>query len=198
MRILKVTIHTRGTDAQTGETTNRSHVLERSTETEVIPDRGRREPVAPHPTERNGTKGWLFRYRRTATGKETFIGLGTYPDVSLAEARAKASDCRNKLFNGIDPGDERRDVHKRDRLGSFEAVAAAWLAFKRTGWASEPHRKAEYVLNEYLTPKLKGKPIARLPAPPKEKLAIVRYDETCTLSPTRATSRRIAALLLLQ
>jgi hypothetical protein len=110
----------------------------------------------------NGAKAWLFRYRRPATDKETFIGLGSYPDVPLAEARTKASECRNKLFDGTDPGDERRDARKRDRLGSFEAVAGAWLEFKRSGWASETHRKAEYVLNEYLLPRLRGKPIATL------------------------------------
>jgi len=47
----------------------------------------------------------------------------------------------------------------------LEAVAAAWLEFKRKCWASETHRKAEYVVNEYLIPKLNGKPIASLGTP---------------------------------
>ena len=113
----------------------------------------------------NGSKSWLFRYRRPITRKETFIGLGRYPDVSLAEARVKASRFRNKLYDGIDPGEERITNLKEQRLRSFEAVAAAWLEFKRKGWASETHRKAEYVVNEYLIPKLNGKPIASLGTP---------------------------------
>ena len=113
----------------------------------------------------NGSKSWLFRYRRPITRKETFIGLGRYPDVSLAEARVKASRFRNKLHDGIDPGEERITNLREQRLRSFEAVAAAWLEFKRKGWASETHRKAEYVVNEYLIPKLRGKPIASLGTP---------------------------------
>jgi len=113
----------------------------------------------------NGSKTWLFRYRRPITRKETFVSLGGYPDVSLAEARVKASRFRNKLYDGTDPGEERRNDLKEQRLRSFEAVAAAWLEFKRKGWALETYRKAEYVVNEYLIPKLKGKPIASLGTP---------------------------------
>lgn len=34
------------------------------------------------------TKSWLFRYSRF--GREVWMGLGPYPDVSLAEARSLA------------------------------------------------------------------------------------------------------------
>jgi len=34
------------------------------------------------------TKSWLFRYSRF--GKDTWLGLGPYPDVTLAEARESA------------------------------------------------------------------------------------------------------------
>jgi len=65
----------------------------------------------------NGSKTWLFRYRRPITRKETFVSLGGYPDVSLAEARVKASRFRNKLYDGTDPGEERRNDLKEQRLG---------------------------------------------------------------------------------
>ena len=51
----------------------------------------------------NQTKFWEFRYTKPATGKKTFMGLGSFPDVSLAEARKRASIYRSKLFEGIDP-----------------------------------------------------------------------------------------------
>ncbi|MGH8195636.1 MAG: Arm DNA-binding domain-containing protein, partial [Woeseiaceae bacterium] len=41
------------------------------------------------------TKSWLFRYSRF--GKDTWLGLGPYPDVTLAEARNLASGERPAL-----------------------------------------------------------------------------------------------------
>ena len=36
------------------------------------------------------TKSWLFRFMRA--GRERWMGLGPYPDVSLAEARDKSME----------------------------------------------------------------------------------------------------------
>ena len=42
----------------------------------------------------NGSKLWLFNYTRPILGTRTNLGLGTYPIVSLAEARMLRDDCR--------------------------------------------------------------------------------------------------------
>ena len=39
----------------------------------------------------DGSKTWLFRYRRPGTGKENFLSLGPYPDITLADARRSAT-----------------------------------------------------------------------------------------------------------
>ncbi|MGF6758836.1 Arm DNA-binding domain-containing protein [Paraburkholderia sp. GAS42] len=31
----------------------------------------------------DGSKTWLLRYRRPSTGKENFLSLGPYPDITL-------------------------------------------------------------------------------------------------------------------
>ncbi|WP_280954887.1 Arm DNA-binding domain-containing protein [Paludibacterium denitrificans] len=49
-----------------------------------------------------GGKRWLFRYR--FNGKAAKLALGKYPEVSLAEAREKATKARHLLTNGINPG----------------------------------------------------------------------------------------------
>jgi hypothetical protein len=49
-----------------------------------------------------GGKRWRLKYR--FGGKEKVLSLGTYPDVSLSEARAKRHEVRNQLAHGIDPG----------------------------------------------------------------------------------------------
>jgi len=113
----------------------------------------------------NGTKTWLIRYRRPGTGKENFLSLGPYPDVSLTEARRAATTARNLVREGIDPSERRQAevaAQKRATQGAFHLVATAWLEFKRKEWADETYRKAEFVVREYLTPALRNKPISTL------------------------------------
>ncbi len=113
----------------------------------------------------NGAKTWLLRYRRPGTGKENFLSLGPYPDISLIEAWRRAATARDLVREGTDPVDQRRaDVSARKRAagGAFHLVAKAWLEFKRKEWADETYRKAEFVLREYLTPTLRNKSISTL------------------------------------
>ncbi|MFA6311954.1 MAG: integrase arm-type DNA-binding domain-containing protein [Sterolibacterium sp.] len=49
------------------------------------------------------SKDWLFIYRFGVDGKRRKLGLGNYPDTSLAGARVRASECRNLLSGGTDP-----------------------------------------------------------------------------------------------
>lgn len=116
----------------------------------------------------NGSKTWLFRYRRPGTAKENFLSLGPYPDISLLDARKAAATARNLVREGTDPVEHRRaEVASRKRLaeGAFHLVAQRWLVFKRKEWADETYRKAEFVVREYLSPPLRNKPIATLTTP---------------------------------
>ncbi|WP_232448028.1 Arm DNA-binding domain-containing protein [Burkholderia ubonensis] len=51
----------------------------------------------------NGSKTWLFRYRRPGTAKENFLSLGPYPDISLLDARKAAAAARDSsaLFDEL-------------------------------------------------------------------------------------------------
>jgi hypothetical protein len=51
-------------------------------------------------TER-GTKSWVFRFM--FAGKAANLGLGAYPDVTLAEAREHAAEHRATIRSGINP-----------------------------------------------------------------------------------------------
>jgi hypothetical protein len=116
----------------------------------------------------NGTKAWLFRYRRPGTGKENFLSLGPYPDITLVDARRLAITARNLVREGTDPVEHRRaksTARKRVAEGVFHLVAQRWLDFKRKEWADETYRKAEFVVREYLTPALRDKPISTLATP---------------------------------
>ena len=113
----------------------------------------------------NGTKTWLLRYRRPGTGKENFLSLGSYPDVSLADARKAAATARNLIREGADPVEHRKaesTARKRAAESAFHLVAEHWLAFKRKEWIDETYRKAEFVVRQYLVPPLRNKPISML------------------------------------
>jgi len=49
---------------------------------------------------------WVFRF--TINGRRREMGLGSFPDVSLAEAREKAAKCRKLVKEGVDPIEARR------------------------------------------------------------------------------------------
>jgi hypothetical protein len=49
--------------------------------------------------EKNGSKLWRFRY--FFSGKENMLTLGSFPEVSLADAREKRDDARKLLAKGV-------------------------------------------------------------------------------------------------
>ncbi len=83
----------------------------------------------------NGSKWWRFRYR--FDNKSKTISMGTFPEVSLAEARVKRDKARNQVANSINPSQVRKDdkneiiaieVEKTRQVAfSFEVLARAIL-----------------------------------------------------------------------
>jgi Arm DNA-binding domain len=47
--------------------------------------------------------GKSFRLKYRFAGKENRLTIGTYPEITLAEAREKALAARKLLTNGVDP-----------------------------------------------------------------------------------------------
>jgi integrase len=94
-----------------------------------------------------GKKAWIFRFRRaSATGKSRDMGWGSFPDVSLAEARERARECRKLLAEGKDPIEERRTLRaerlvKRATAMTLRACAKAYIAAHEAEWTNEKHRK---------------------------------------------------------
>src|SRR3954468_12325611 len=90
-----------------------------------------------------GTRAWLFRFMQN--GRARKMGLGPYPDVSLAEARQKAFGCRAQLRDDIDPIEARRVRRAATRAETagqvtFGECAEKYVASHAAGWKSERHR----------------------------------------------------------
>ena len=57
-----------------------------------------------------GGKWWRFKYR--FGGKEKLISIGTYPEISLADARQRRDDARKLVANGVDPSEFKKEQKK--------------------------------------------------------------------------------------
>lgn len=70
----------------------------------------------------NGSKTWVLRYQVNAVRRD--MGLGTFPDVSLATAREKAQAARRLAAAGVDPIDERRAQRTAQAIPTFRTLAS--------------------------------------------------------------------------
>lgn len=95
------------------------------------------------PTAKGGKKNWYFRYAVPVTKKRTKMSLGTYPHLTLAQARSLRDQYLALLAQQIDP-----QTHKADKANALKAatehtllvVAKKWLEEKkRTSSISEDH-----------------------------------------------------------
>ena len=76
----------------------------------------------------NGSKAWV--QRTTIDGDRTDIGLGGYPDVSLALARKKSAEIRTAVAEGRDPRAERRQPN----LPTFREAAEQYVSDNALRW----------------------------------------------------------------
>lgn len=105
-----------------------------------------------------GKKRWRFKYQ--FAGKERRISLGTYPEVSLLNARARRDEARRALVKGIDPS-PRRAVTARE-ADTFQAVAEEWIAARAGIWSIRHKETTEQRLKAYIYPVLGTRKITEI------------------------------------
>ena len=108
---------------------------------------------------------WLFRYQ--LNGKAHLMGLGTFADVPLAEARNAAASARALARQGQDPIAQRRAVRSAKAAKSagltFAEVAEKFIAAKQGGWRNATHRTQwRNTLNTYVMPIIGTMPVAQI------------------------------------
>ena len=81
-----------------------------------------------------GARSWVFMWK--VAGKRREMGLGSLRDVTLAQARQKAAEARQKVAAGLDP------LATRDKLQvmSFGEAADALIESMSSSWRNEKHR----------------------------------------------------------
>ena len=83
----------------------------------------------------NGGKYWRFDY--AIDGKRKTLSIGTYPTISLAEARQAAEDARRKVANGQSPSEakqQEKQIKQVAMLHTFEYLAMQWHRANNHRW----------------------------------------------------------------
>lgn len=128
-----------------------------------------RDGVHPHLVLRvtpAGAKSWCVRYQSPVTGKQERATLGSWPDVTIREARAAAKRVRAQATLGRCVRTEEREaraarkVATEHRPTTFAQVAAAYLEQQKQRITSWPNIDA--ALRNHLLPEFGATPVADL------------------------------------
>lgn len=115
----------------------------------------------------NGSKLWLFDYYRPFTKVRTCLSFGSYPQVSIADARSKRKFARELLAKEIDPKEHRdeNDLKKeREHTNTLKHIAAQWLDVKKSNVSTEHAKDTWRSLELHIFPSLGKLPIHKVSA----------------------------------
>jgi integrase len=86
----------------------------------------------------SGAKTWILRVM--VEGKRADMGLGGFPAVSLADARAAGKDLRQQIASGGNPVAERHAQRaERAAAQTFAQAAEAYITAHAPGWKNAKH-----------------------------------------------------------
>lgn len=145
----------------------------------------------------SGGKLWRLKYR--VDGREKKLGIGTYPEVGLADARKRRDDARELIAAGKDPSREKQRSKVRARTqaeNTFTAIAAQYCnKRKRDGdkaWAAATATRSEYLLS--LLDRSIGKMAINEIEPPDVLAAIRKIEGKGNLESARRTLQLASAV----
>lgn len=135
-----------------------------------------------------GSRSWVLRVM--VGGKRREMGLGGYPDVTLAGAKDKARIARDKIDNGIDPLAER--LSNKSALAAavastmtFSQAAEKYINAHEAGWKNAKHADQwNNTLTQYAFPIIGKIAVADVDTP-----HIMRVIEPIWLTKTETASR---------
>jgi len=124
-----------------------------------------------------GSLWWRFKYR--FAGKEKQLSLGTYPDVSLQQARERRDEARRQVADHIDPSEHRkaRKLALEEAEGnSFEVIAREWLAKNSRVWVPSHSMRILRRFEKDLFPWIGKRPVTEIT--PAELLKVLQRIES--------------------
>jgi len=124
----------------------------------------------------SGARSWIFRTK--VGGKRRSMGLGGYPDVTLAMAREKARNIKEIVASGIDPLEEKRkrkDALRKEQMKYLTFSEAARQCHKKK---AKEFKNAKHIndwissINRYANPVIGNLPVSEIDLP--EILSILK------------------------
>jgi len=115
---------------------------------------------------KSGHRSWRLKYR--FAGKERRLILGSYPAVSLKEARERKCEARKLLGEGRDPGVEAKKQAVQRAAASantFESLARTWFAVQEARWTQVHAKDVIQSLENEIFPWLGKLPISEIDEP---------------------------------
>lgn len=113
-----------------------------------------------------GHRSWRLKYR--FAGKERRLIFGSYPEVSLKDARERKLKARKLLSEGRDPGIEAKKAsigRSMAAANTYEIVARNWFALQEDRWTPVHARDVITSLENEVFPWLGSLPIAEIDEP---------------------------------
>ncbi len=114
----------------------------------------------------DGSKYWRMKYR--FLGKEKLLAFGTYPLISLADAREEREAAKKLLAGGIDPAKYRKEEKRRtirNAQNTFKAVALEWHQNQKDRWSDNHAQNVLHRLETDIFPYIGAEPLASIEAP---------------------------------
>lgn len=121
----------------------------------------------------NGGKYWRVAYR--FQGKQKTLALGTYPEISLAQAREKREEARKLLALDQDPGEAKKEKKRETEVvekNKFKTIALEFHEIKAPGWTERHGKYWLHYMEKLVFPKFGEKRIDTIE--PLEILEILR------------------------
>lgn len=119
-----------------------------------------------------GTKSWRVKYR--FQGREKLLTLGTYPQLSLKEARAACVAAKKQISDGLDPSREKKRSSQIAN-NTFEKIAREWHTNQLDGWTANYAKDVMERIGKNIFPYLGDRQISDITAP--ELLEVLRKIE---------------------
>ena len=113
---------------------------------------------------KTGKKNWIFRYR--LFGKNKDMGLGSFPDISLSQARKKRDQQRELILQNIDPILENKkikvDLIKKEAM-TFKIAATSYIETFKDQWTNPKHAQQwTNTLVKYVFPHIGRYPVSQI------------------------------------
>nr|WP_075187691.1 integrase arm-type DNA-binding domain-containing protein [Teredinibacter haidensis] len=109
----------------------------------------------------------MFDYYRPFTKKRTSLSFGSYPEISIAEARGKRQAARELLAKDTDPKEHRDEqtlINETSHSNTLQHVASQWLEVKKSKVSANHALDTWRSLEGHIFPDLGKLPIHKITA----------------------------------